>query len=167
MTALINTKRASRRELSFHCTGCLREELASLQAAHNAGTLTYTGNWSEGEILDHVAKLWEMSFDGFPREASPNVLIRLIARLMKGKFTSGKTLPAGFNLPKRASFMMPALGASFDAGMARMMRVLDRLDRGEQMTIASPAFGRMTHDEWLRLHLGHAQLHFGFLCLKA
>ncbi len=166
MTTLIKTKNAPRRALSFHCTKCLRSELASLQAAHAAGTLTHTGNWSEGEILDHVAKLWEFAFDGFPEKVAPNFIIKLIARTMKGKFTSGKTLPAGFNLPKHASFMLPTSGVSFDDGLARLTRVLDRMDRGERMTVVSPAFGALTHDEWMRLHLGHAQLHIGFMAIS-
>ena len=167
MTTRINTKRATRRTLAFHCTGCVREDLASMQQAFDAGTIAHTGNWTEGEILDHVAKMWEMAFDGFPEEGRPNFLIKIIARLMKGRMVSGKTLPAGFQLPANASFMLPAPGTSFDAGMSRMLRVLDRMDRGEQMTIESPAFGRLTHDEWMRLHLGHAQLHFGFVHPRA
>ncbi len=165
-TATINTKKAPRRELAFHCSGCLREELARIDEAHAAGTLTHTGNWSEGEILDHVAKMWEMAFDGFPPESTPNFAIKIIARLLKGRMVSGKTLPAGFQLPKNAQFMLPTPGTSFHAGMQRMRVVLDRLDRGEQMTVASPAFGKLSHDEWMRLHLGHAQLHFGFLALR-
>ncbi len=161
--APVNTKKAARRSLSFHCTKCVREELARLQAAHAAGTLSHTGNWTEGEILEHVAKMWMMAFDGFPESARPPLIIKLIARLMKGKFTSGKTLPPGFKLPKQARFMLPAPGTSFEVGMQKMIRVLDRIDAGERMTIPSPAFGRLTHDEWMRLHLSHAQLHFGFL----
>jgi hypothetical protein len=44
-----------------------------------------------------------------------------------------------------------------------MRRVLDRLDGGARCTHASPAFGALSHDEWMRLHLGHAQLHLGFI----
>ena len=166
MTTSINTKKAPRRELAFHCNGCVNADLASIEAAHIAGTLAHTGNWSEGEILDHVAKMWEMAFDGFPPESTPNFAIKIIARLMKGRMTSGKTLPAGFQLPANARFMLPTTGTSFDEGMQRMRAVLGRLDRGEQMTATSPVFGKMSHDEWMRLHLGHAQLHFGFLALR-
>ena len=59
--------------------------------------------------------------------------------------------------------MEPRQGVAFEVALARLRRVLDRLDRGERMEQRSPAFGAMSHDEWLRLHLGHAQLHLGFL----
>jgi hypothetical protein len=107
--------------------------------------------------------MWEYSLDGAPPEAKVPFIIRLIAPLMKRRATSGKTLPAGFKIPQNASYMMPRSGCSFEDGLARLRTVLDRLDRGEQMTHASPAFGKMSHDEWMGLHLGHAQLHLGFV----
>jgi hypothetical protein len=163
MNTKINTRHAERRDLSFHCTGCLKEDLAQLEAGYLAGTLRTTGNWSAGENLDHIAIMWEYSLEGAPPEAKVPFIIRLIAPLMKRRATSGKTLPAGFKIPQNASYMMPRSGCSFEDGLARLRKVLDRLDRGEQMTHASPAFGKMSHDEWMGLHLGHAQLHLGFV----
>lgn len=160
---MVNTKKAPRRELSFHCTGCLKEELARIESAHHRGTLAHTGNWTPGENLDHIAITWEFALDGPPPEARVPFIIRLIGPLMKRSFTSGKTLPSGFKIPKSASYMEPRPGCSFEDGLARLQRVLDRLDRGERMTQRSPAFGAMSHDEWMGLHLGHAQLHLGFL----
>ena len=55
MNTKINTKHAERRDLSFHCTGCLKEDLAKIEAAHRAGSLRTTGNWTAGENLDHIA----------------------------------------------------------------------------------------------------------------
>jgi len=159
----INTGKAPRRELAFRCTGCLKDELARIEASHRAGSLRHTGNWTPGEVLDHVARVWELSLDGFPPEARLPVFVRLIARLMKGRMTSGKTLPAGFRIPKHGHAMLPRNQCPFAEGLARLRAVLDRLDRGEQMTVSSPAFGRMNHGEWMRLHLAHAQLHLGFL----
>ena len=141
----------------------MKEDLAQLEAGYRAGTLRTTGNWSAGENLDHIAIMWEYSLDGAPPEAKVPFIIRLIAPLMKRRATSGKTLPAGFKIPQNASYMMPRSGCSFEDGLARLRKVLDRLDRGGQMTHASPAFGKLSHDEWMGLHLGHAQLHLGFV----
>ncbi len=160
---MINTRNAPRRELAFHCTGCLKGELARIESAHRSGSLRQTGNWTPGENLDHVAKMWEFSLDGFPPEARVPFFIRIVARLVKGRMTSGRTLPSGFSIPKGGEYMLPLAGCSFDAGFARLQTVLDRLDRGERMRVPSPAFGPMTHDEWMRLHLAHAQLHLGFV----
>ena len=159
----IDTKKAPRRELSFHCTGCLKEEMARIEAAEAAGTLGHTGNWTPGEILDHIALTWEYAFDGWPAEAKPNLFIKLIARTMKGSFTSGRTLPAGFQFGSAASYLAPRPGCTVAEGLARLRRILDRLDRGEEMRAPSPAFGAMSHEENMRLELGHAQLHLGFV----
>jgi len=163
--APIDTRKAARRELAFHCTGCLREDLAKIEAADRAGTLRVTGNWTAGENLDHVAKAMEFSIDGFPPEVRVAWPLRMIARLMKGRMTSGKTLPAGFKLSKESAAFLPSPGTSTADGLARMRRVLDRVDSGARCTHASPAFGAMSHDEWMRLHLGHAQLHLGFVAV--
>ena len=160
---MINTKKASRRELSFHCTGCLKEELAKIESAHRAGKVSHTGNWTEGEIFDHLAVSMEYSIDGFPPDMKVPFPMRLMGRLFKGMVTNGKTLSPGFSPPKGSEAMLPRPGVSFDDGLARLRKVIDRVDGGAKCTVASPAFGAMTHDEWMRLHLGHAQLHLGFI----
>ncbi len=162
---MIDTRKATRREPSYHCTGCLKEDLARIEAAERAGTLRTTGNWTAGEILDHVAKTIEFSIDGFPPEVRVAWPIRMIGRVMKGRMTSGKTLPAGFKLPKESAAFLPKPGTSTADGLARLRRVLERLDAGARCVHPSPAFGALTHDEWMRLHLGHAQLHLGFVAV--
>ena len=163
--APVDTRKAERRALSYHCTGCLKEDLAKIEAADRAGTLRTTGNWTAGEILDHVAKTIEFSIDGFPPEVRVPWPVRMVARLMKGRVTSGKTLPPGFKLPKESAAFLPAPGTSTADGLARLRRVVDRLDAGARCVHPSPAFGAMSHDEWMRLHLGHAQLHVGFIAI--
>jgi hypothetical protein len=162
---MIDTKKAPRRELSFHCTGCLKEDLARIEAAHRAGTLRATGNWTPGENLDHVARTWEYALDGWPAAVRPNLIIRLFARTMKSRFTSGRTLPAGFGYGAMAPHLEPRPGCTLEDGLARLRAVVDRLDRGERMEVESPAFGRLSHDEWMRLNLAHAQLHLGFIAI--
>ena len=160
---MINTRKATRRELSFHCTGCLKEELAKIEAAHRAGKVSHTGNWTEGQIFDHLALSMEHSIDGFPPEIKIPLLMRMMGRMFKGMVTSGKTLSPGFSPPKGSEALLPKPVVSFEHGLARLRKVIDRLDSGAQCIQASPAFGKMTHDEWMRLHMGHAQLHLGFI----
>ena len=107
--------------------------------------------------------MWEYALDGFPPDARTDFLNRILARLIKPMMTSGKTLPAGLNYGSAASYMAPRAGCTVEQGLARLRRVLERLDHGERMSHASPVFGAMTHDEWMRLQLGHAQLHLGFI----
>ncbi len=159
----VDTRKAARRPLKFTTTAELRAELDRLERAHRAGTLRKTGNWTPGEIFDHLGKVIEFAFDGFPPGHNPPIFVRLMGRALKGYMSSGRTLPPGFVLSPDAAYMMPTPGASFDVGLARLRRTLDRLDSGERLEQLSPAFGVMGHDRWLRLHFGHAQHHLGYL----
>ncbi len=164
-TTRINTKRAPRRELAFSCADCLRAELDRIGAAHARGTLRTSGNWTPGENLQHCAKLFECAMDGWPTTA-PWVVRVLGTLIFKKRLTSGRTPPAGIPLGKDTAFLLPEPGCSFDKGMAAMREVLARLDGGKLMQVPSPVFGKLSHDEWMRCCLGHAQLHLGFLWLE-
>ena len=159
----VNTAKAPRRPLRFACLGCLRAELDRMDAAHRAAVLRHTGNWTPAEILDHCAVLWEAAFDGgHPR--APFVA-RLFGKLMKQSLLKpdGGGMRPGFSLPKDAAHLLPRPGVTFPEAMARMRRVVARLDAGERMAQPSAWLGSMTHDEWLRLNLNHAQMHLGFV----
>jgi hypothetical protein len=45
--------------------------------------------------------------------------------------------------------------------LEQLRKAVARL-RAEKMTARHPVFGRITHDEWARLHLRHAELHLSF-----
>lgn len=158
----VSTRRAVRRPLHFHCLNCITAELDRIEAAHGAGTLATTGNWTPGENIDHCAKLFEFALDGFPTMAP--WFVRTVARLfLRNRATSGRTAPAGFRLPKDAAYMLPRPGIPFEQAMARMRRCLARIAAGERMTRPNPIFGPMAHGEWVRMQCGHCQLHLGFL----
>ncbi len=165
MVPMINTRKADRRELKFGSLADLSAELDRLQQAHDAGTLTTTGNWSPGQNLQHCAKVWGCGIDGFPSEMKPPVVLKWIASaLFKKRAMSGKTAPAGFRLPKQAAAFLPDdHGVSFEQGMREFRTQIARVERGEKFTAVSPIFGAMTHDQWLNLQMGHCQLHLGFL----
>lgn len=164
-TTAVSTKHADRRELRFNSVDDLVAELDRIQAAHDAGTLTSTGNWSPGQNLQHCARVWRCGLEGFPPEMKPPAIFKFFAKLMyKKRATAGQTAPAGIRLPKVADPIMPdPQGVSFDTGMREFRAEIARTQRGERFTAVSPIFGAMTHDEWTRLQLGHCQLHLGFL----
>ncbi|MBL9140764.1 MAG: DUF1569 domain-containing protein [Phycisphaerae bacterium] len=159
----VKTATAPRRELSFHCLGCLKSELDRIDAAHAKGALRTTGNWSAGEILDHCAILIESGLDGAPSQAP--FIARLFGKLMKKSMLKPATMMAGFQLPKGASWLLPRPGATYEQGMARMRKALARIDAGEKLDKPSGWLGPLTHDEWVRLNLNHTQLHLGFVAL--
>ena len=159
----VNTAKATRRPLQFKCLGCLRAELDRIDAAHRAGTLAHTGNWTPAQVLDHCAVLWEAALDGGQPPAP--FIARLFGRFMKGSLLKpeGGSMKPGFILPKDAAHLLPRAGVTMPEAMARIRKVVSRLDAGERMTHPSAWLGPMTHDEWLRLNLNHTQMHAGFI----
>ncbi len=157
----VDTKKSARRALKFTCLGCVRGDLDRIEAAHRAGTLGHTGNWTPGQILDHCAMTLETGLDGSAIDAG--FFGRIMGRLFKKMLLKPGSMRPGFKLPKRMSALEPRPGVTFEQGMARIRRALARIDAGERMTKPSPWLGAMTHQEWVALNANHCQLHFGFL----
>jgi uncharacterized small protein (DUF1192 family) len=161
----VNTKKAERRELAFKCTGCLKKELDRIEAAHRAGTLTTTGNWTPAQGFEHCARTWSAALDGFPPTFKPPAAVKLAAKLLfKKKAVSGQTAPAGIKPPKAVTDALEVgPEADFDETLAHLRAQIARTDAGEKFAHPSPLFGELTHDQWLKLQLGHCQSHLGFM----
>ncbi len=158
-------KAAARRSLQFHSLDDLIADLDAIEAGHHAGTLVTTGNWTPGENLHHCAKTWTMSLDGWPADAKPPAWLKFIVKtFFKKSAVSGKPAPIGIPFPKGLEDAFgPKVGATFEEGMGAMRKGTQRIKAGERFTHPSPLFGPLTHEEWLKLHLGHCAMHMSFL----
>ncbi len=139
----------------------LRAELDRFEAAHAAGTLRTTGDWSAGQIFEHCSKLMRFSIDGF--EARAPWLLKLFGSMVFKPMLGRSHMKPGIRLPAKAASLLPGEDVPFDQGMVEIRTQLGRLDAGEQMTRPSPVLGKMTHEKWIKLHLDHCRLHFGFI----
>jgi len=159
----VNTKTAPRRDTSFATLADIAADLDSLEAAHAAGTLTHTGNWTPGQVFEHCALVMRGSLDGF--EARAPAPLRLLARLLfkKQSVDTDKPMPAGFKLPRQASSIMPQPGRTFEDGLALLRAQLDRVGAGQRFEKPSPVLGPLTHEQWDRLHRKHCAMHLSFL----
>lgn len=148
---------------SFRSIEELKADLDAIEQAHAAGRLTTTGNWSAGQILEHCSIIMRSSFDGF--EAKAPLPIRIVGSLFfKPRLSNPKAqMKPGFQLPKKASSVLPREQVSVEEGLSQMREQLARLDRGERMTQDSPVLGKMTHEQWIAMHLNHCRMHCGFI----
>lgn len=161
--AKINTKQSARRTLAFKNLTELSAELDRIEAAHRAGTLRTTGNWSPGQILEHCSNLMRCAIDGFPGKGPPAILRWIVILLFKKKAVSGEPPPPGIQLGKSASFLLPTDDVPFDRGMSEIREQIARITRGDRFKHRSPVFGELTHEQWTMLQLGHCSLHLGFM----
>lgn len=135
------------------------DELLADADRFSSGDVKTLGNWSPGQIYQHLANVFNGSIDGFPR-AFP-WFMRAMARIFKNKLINGP-MPAGLKMPdKLAKAVMPE-PTSAEVGLANLHAAVSRLKQDPHRA-AHPVFGQISKEEWDSIHLKHASLHMSFL----
>ena len=152
----VNAKTVSgRRDLTFHSMDEIVADAERLVASPNTKTL---GNWPLAQLLTHLSSTVDNSIDGFQVKAP--LFVRLIVPFLKGRMLRNKMSP-GINLPKRTeACAFPAAVSAQDA-LDQLRKAVART-KMERMEAPHPAFGKMTHDEWVTLHHRHSEMHLSF-----
>jgi hypothetical protein len=135
------------------------EELLADADRLGSGTVKALGNWSEGQIYRHLAKVYNGSIDGISITFSWPV--RIMTKVFRKKILAG-AMPPGFNLPADGAKALVPEPATAAEGLAELHAAVDRL-KNEPNRVRHPLLGKMTREEWDKLHLAHASLHMSFL----
>jgi len=145
-----------RRKLQF---ATIEDVLADAEQLAS-GPCRQLGNWSLGEIYDHLAKALDSATDD--NQFAPPLLFKIIGRLMKKRFL-GETLTPGFKMPvKMEPIFMPESGVDDQEGLSRLRRSIERF-QAATLPDRSPMLGKMTRDQWHAFHCRHAEMHLSFL----
>ncbi|MCA9286624.1 MAG: DUF1569 domain-containing protein [Phycisphaerales bacterium] len=118
-----------------------------------------TGNWTPGQIVEHVTLVIDTCMEGFP--SSGSWLLRAILRLMKGSVLR-KPMRSGFKIPKGFEVMSPPAGTDAKQAVDHLRRSIAKFRTCDRF-YPSPILGTMTSEEWEMLHCRHAEMHFGFM----
>lgn len=153
---LVNPKTVQgRRNLEFSTLDEIVADAKRLVAANDTQTV---GNWSLSHLLSHLTMTFNSSIDGFQVKAP--LFIRLILPFFKRVIINRKMSP-GIKLPKSAQAVaFPDVGSAEEA-LEQLRKAVARA-KSERMEAVHPAFGNMTHDEWVKLHLRHSEMHLSF-----
>ena len=116
------------------------------------------GNWSLGQICEHLAAAMDMAIDG--AAFKPSLLARWFGPLLKKRFLT-RGMPSGFQLPSSAVKLLPSNSESA-AGLLALERAIARLNQ-EPTRTRHAVFGHLTHEEWDQLQLRHAEMHLSFI----
>jgi hypothetical protein len=144
----------------------LAQQIDRIVAAQSSGRLRATGHWTPAQILEHLAKLIEFSYDGFPFRASWHIrAVSHLAKWIAWKPFVRFALRPGHTLTGGERALLPDPHADFQTATARLRSALGRIERGEPMCQPSPYEGWISHDQWVYGHLRHAELHLSFLQL--
>jgi len=161
---MIDTKRIDRRALRYDSLDAFMTEVESVVDAEQAGNLRSAGNWTAGQIFGHLATWIDYGFDGLPFK--PPVVIKVLLRVlrMKNRFVNGK-LPAGVKIPRLPGGTLGREEMTTQAGLLKLRAAVERL-KANAPDREHPIFGWLTHDEWIKIHLRHDELHLGFLSVS-
>lgn len=156
----IDTKNVNIRELHFDTLEQAMAEVDRVSAAERAGKLQQLGNWTAGQNFGHLAHWINVGFDG--GGPTPPWLVRKLGPiLLKKRVLYGKAWK-GFRIPNAPEGTFGTEKLSLEEGERRVKAALTRL-MNNTPDRPNPAFGKMTRDEWVKLHLRHFELHLGFL----
>jgi hypothetical protein len=163
-TATVDTCRVGeRRPVRLRTLDDLSLEVDRVAAAATAGSVRPLGNWSPAQVLWHIGRLMELSFNGFPfrYRRGPAWITRLF-RLLAWRWLIALAFRPGFQNPPGAATLEPEPSLSLEEATAYLKRQIARVRGGERMTRECSVEGPYTHEQWVYIHLRHAELHLSF-----
>lgn len=147
--------RSGRRRLRFDGYEDVLEDVHRLRATEPRAL----GNWSLGQVCQHLALAMDKSIDSSLTFRVP-LKTRLVVRLLRNRILNGR-LPSGFNLPPEGAPLLPE-PVEVQEGLAALQRAIARLNATTQR-VPHPVFGRMNRAQWDLFHLRHAEMHLSFI----
>lgn len=154
------SKNTQRRNLRFESLEAAIAEAESLVRLEQQGKLTHIGQWTLGQALGHLATWANFPFDGYPPEVHAPWFIRMILRAMRGTILK-KGMMAGVKVGKVPGGTLGTEVIPAEEGLTRVKAAFARLQANVPV-VSNPAFGKLTHEEWIQLNIRHAELHLSF-----
>ncbi len=144
-----------RRSLDFTTFDAMLADIGKLES----GGYDRAGNWSLGQVCDHLAIVARLSLDPGVKPM-PWIVRKLLARFFLRGALRKRTFSAGMRAPKK---LLPGDSVPDAEGLCRWREVVDQLVNRPRETYFNPAFGRMSRDDFDQLQLIHAAHHLSFL----
>lgn len=144
----------ARREVTFTSIDQVMTDVDRLLAGHTKG-----GNWSLGQICNHLTKTVVGSLEGY--ELRPPWILRYVVApiFLKRMLKTGR-MPTGVKAPAPIA---PGEGLD-DRAEAEALRAALKLFAAHTEPLPNhPLFGRLSHAQFERVHCIHAAHHLSFL----
>jgi hypothetical protein len=156
-TAIDTAKVTERRQLHFDK---IEDILADVNHLAESQEIKALGNWTPGQIFQHLATVMNKSIDGFDRNL-PAPLRFGLRLLFKNRFLY-KPMAPGFKLPKKTAEELVCPSMTTAEGLQNLRQAIHRLQT-ETKRSPSAFLGLLTREEWDQLHCRHSELHLSFL----
>jgi hypothetical protein len=143
-----------RRTLSFASLAEVMPEVDRLLPGHRV-----LGDWSLGQVCNHLTSGIVLSMDGFPKLA-PWVIRKAVGPVVRRRILQSGRMPNGVKIPKEFE-PRPELDARAEA---EALRAAIRIFGSHYGSLAEhPLLGRLSHEEWKRFHTIHSAHHLSFV----
>ena len=158
---------AARRPVHLRTVADLAAEVERVAQAAAARHVRTLGNWSVAQLLWHLGRLMEFSLGGFPfRYPWPVRWPARLLRVLSWRWLLALAFRPGFRNPPVAEPLEPEPAVSLAEAVRYLRGQLERISSGERMTAANPSMGPLSHEQWVEVHLRHAELHLSFLVFE-
>jgi hypothetical protein len=144
-----------RRTLEFRSPD---EVIADLRRLEQEGYLRL-GNWTLGQVCDHLAIFFRGSLEGFGKPFPWPVRV-LLGKPMLASIMRKRGFRTGLKVPRR---FLPGEPGDDAEAVARLVGLVERFRDHPGEYEPSPIFGRLSRGQWTDLHLIHSAHHLGFL----
>jgi hypothetical protein len=144
-----------RRKLDFRE---LEEVVADIEQLQSVDYLR-AGNWTLGQICDHLAIFFRGSLDGFA-ERAPWVMRFFFGKPILWMILRNRGMMTGVKAP--ASFL-PADTRNDALAARELIELIQRFRDHDGDLQPSPLFGKLNRRQWTDLHLIHCAHHLSFL----
>ncbi len=135
---------------------------SAVQEAERLLTSGYTqmGNWSLGQICQHLRVVQDGSIDGYPWYFAPFAFLRpLVRRILLPRVLQGDS-PRGI---RTAPIYVPGNDLDDSAEVASFAESVERFLSHAGTFHPHPGFGRLDRETLEKVHAGHAAHHLRFL----
>lgn len=158
----IDTRKVTgRRTVHFDSLDELARDVERLRDAAASGSVEALGNWSLGQATQHLARFMTCSIEGFDKAPFFLRPVGMVLQLFQGRRILNRPPPPGLRIPHTLTFF-PDAEVEDAAGATELLAVIDRLSQGTRCQQPSPLLGKISHEQWIKLHLRHAELHMSF-----
>ncbi|HWE36874.1 MAG TPA: DUF1569 domain-containing protein [Isosphaeraceae bacterium] len=144
-----------RRRLAFASLDDVMPEVERLLAGH-----VTVGNWSLGQICNHLATAFHLVVDVAPRDVAPGRREVLVAWLARRWFFAVDRFPTGVKVPSPRLIPRPGADARREAEALR--EAIARFVSAPGPFPTHPILGPLTRAQWVELHRRHCAHHLGF-----
>jgi Protein of unknown function (DUF1569) len=146
----------SRRKLRFNSLDDILNDAKALLA----GGAVAGGGWSPGQNVGHITTFIHGSIDGLPFTLPLSA--RIFGRIGRGILLA-RGFPTGIKIPANVpdAIRYPE-DMTLEVAIERLADAIHKANQ-QRMNGVSPLMGRLSHEQWVKFHCRHAELHFGFM----